>query len=99
MNELLTQFEAFYKLVDITYLLVFVLLSSVIIKAFKVQLKKMNWKPVYVVLIIASALAIPFCIFTSSTWVNILVSYALGTSMYELILDKIYKAIEKKLPQ
>lgn len=70
------------------YLLTFMLLSYLIKRYFTEWLMKitnMKWKTVYTVLILATIIAVPFLVFTKETWVQILFSYALGTSLHELI--------------
>ena len=82
--------------ISIPYLIIFILLSYTIKKYFNELLQKItkfNWKTVYTVLIIATVLAVPFIICTDEGWVNILFSYAVGTSLHELI----FAYFEKKL--
>ena len=76
--------------VSIPYLLIFMFLSYLVKRYFGEWLSlitKTKWKTVYSVLIIATIVAIPFFIFTKETWVNILFSYAIGTSLHELLFN------------
>ena len=76
--------------VDVPYIIIFMLLSYIVKKSFGDILQKItkfNWLPVYTVLIIATIVAIPFLIWSRETWVNIAFSYALGTSLHELIFQ------------
>jgi len=78
------------------YLVIFILLSYLIKKYFEEQLNKITpfkWMSVYTVLILATLVAIPFIIIDPTTWVNILLTYAVGTSFHELILGKIVTKI------
>jgi len=80
------------------YLLIFILLSYLIKKNFSELLQKAtswDWKPVYTVLILATIVGVPYGIFGDVTWIQILVTYTLGTSFYELFLDAIVKAVTK----
>jgi len=81
--------------VSVPYLLMFMLLSYLVKRYFTdwlLRITNLKWKTVYTVLIIATLTAIPFLICTEETWVQILFSYALGTSLHELI----FKWIEDK---
>ena len=90
--------DSFYRLTELIewpYLAIFILLSHMVKKHFKELLDKItgaNWKPVYVVLILATLLGILYGVFVEGvSWVNLLLTYALGTSFYETILDFINK--------
>lgn len=88
LNEICEQIVLY---VNIPYLLTFVLLSYFVKKQFGGLLQKItkfDWKTVYTVLIIATITAIPFLIFEGG-WVKILFSYALGTTLHELIFKHI----------
>jgi hypothetical protein len=81
---------------SIPYLLTFMFLSYLIKKYFSTLLEKITrfeWKTVYTVLVIATLLAIPFLLFTEEGWVKIFITYAIGTSLHELV----FGYIEKKL--
>ena len=98
-NFLIENWTLLKQYIDPIYLSVFILLSFTIKNAFSEALNKATkkkWKAVYTVLIMATVLAVPFVLYTDSTWINILVTYAVGTSMYELILAKIYSFLSKK---
>ena len=79
----------------IPYLLIFMLLSY-FIKTYMgdwlMAITNMKWKTVYTVLILATITGIPFVLFTEYSWAQILFSYALGTSLHELI----FKWLEDK---
>ena len=80
------------------YLLIFILLSYMIKKSFGDLLQKVTrfeWKPVYTVLILATVVGIPYGIWGDVTWDKIIITYALGTSFYELFLEAILKAVTK----
>lgn len=96
-TEVVAQLKELLKLMDWIYFFVFILLSWTIKKTFGTNIKRKvtKWKTQYTVLIIATILAIPFVVYTESTWLNILISYAVGTSFYELILKSIETGIKK----
>lgn len=76
--------------ISIPYLLIFMLLSYFVKKNFEDLLEKItvsNWRTVYTVLVIATLTAIPFILFTDEGWMKILFSYAVGTSLWELIFS------------
>lgn len=78
--------------VDIQYLIVFMLLAYMAKKYFGQALfviTKMQWRTVYTVLVIATLTAIPFLVFGSTRWEQILFSFTLGTSLHELIFKRI----------
>jgi len=80
------------------YLLIFILLSYLIKKNFSEILQKITpweWKPVYTVLVLATVVGIPYGIFGDVNWIQIVITYALGTSFYELILDAVIKGVTK----
>jgi hypothetical protein len=61
------------------------------------KITKFDWKNVYSVLIIATLVAIPFLIWGEEvSWVKITFSYAIGTSLHELIFNYIEKLFIKK---
>lgn len=85
--------------ISVDYLLVFMFLSYTVKKHFEHLLQKItksNWKTVYSVFLIASIIAIPFLIWSDESWVKIGVSYAVGTSMYELLFEFLEPKIKKK---
>ena len=99
MNDLGNQFSELSQLIVWSYLMVFVLLSYMVKKYlgnFLQKITKFDWKPVYTVLIFATILAIPWVIWTSATWVEILVTYTLGTTFHETILSYFEDKIRKK---
>jgi len=78
------------------YLLIFILLSYLVKNAFGdllQQVTRFEWKPVYTVLILATLVGIPYGFFGDVTWIQIVITYALGTSFYELFLEAIVKAV------
>ncbi len=79
------------------YLLIFLMLSYLVKNAFGDLLRKVipAWKTVYTVLILATVIGIVYAIFTEVTWIQIAITYALGTSFHELILGKIVEAVTK----
>ena len=84
--------------VNIPYLVIFMSLSYMIKKHFLQLLNKitgLQWKTVYIVLIIATIVGIPFLIWDDTTWNKLLFSYAIGTSLHELF----FKWIEKKITE
>jgi len=82
--------------VCVPYLLIFMLLSYLIKRNFRDVLDMITgqrWRTVYTVLIIATIMAVPFLLFSEYSWVQILFSYTLGTSLHELIfgwIEKLY---------
>jgi hypothetical protein len=78
--------------VDVEYLVVFMLLAYMAKKYFEQALfllTNMQWKTVYTVLVIATITAIPFLVFGSTRWEQVLFSFTLGTSLHELIFKRI----------
>jgi len=84
--------------ISVPYLLIFIMLSFFIKRyfgAFLQRITKFEWKTVFTVLIIATVVSVPFFIFTDIDWVKIVFSYALGTSLHELIFKYIEKLFKK----
>ena len=82
--------------VSVPYLLTFMFLAYTVKKNFGKLLQKItkfDWKSAYTVLAIATIVAIPFLIWTEETPVKIIVTYAVGTSLHELL----FKFIESKI--
>jgi len=99
MEQILTEFDELMKLVDWRYIIIFVLLASTVKKAFGTLLQnvtKFEWLPVYTVLIIATILAVPWALLTNTSWMEILISYTVGTTFYEIILKRILDKIGVK---
>jgi len=93
VNQALEQITTY---VSWPYLLTFMLLTYFVKVSFETALEaitKLRWKTAYTVLIIGTVLAVPFLFFTAEGWMKILVTYAVGTSLHELL----GKAIEKKI--
>jgi len=83
---------------SIPYLLMFMLLSYLVKKYFGTLLQKITkfqWKTVYTVLIIATLLAVPFLVFSEEGWMKIFITYAVGTSLHELIFGWLEKKFTK----
>ena len=86
---------------SIYYLLSVIFVSYLIKKHFGDFLEvltRTRWKPVYTVLVIATLLAFPFLIATNDSWEQILLSYTVATSLYELIFEWIESRLMKKPP-
>ena len=82
------------------YLLMFILFSSLIKKAFGnflAMISSFEWKPVYTVMSIALVIGIPYAILGDVTWIQILITYALGTSFHELLWKHIEGAVARVL--
>ena len=97
MDWLTTIWSQIATYVSVPYLLTFVLLSYFVKRYFEEFLEKITkskWKTVYTVLILATITAVPFLLWTDISWVKIVFSYALGTSLHELI----FKHVEKLFP-
>jgi len=93
LDKIWMQFDTYLSM---PYLLMFMFLSYLVKKYFGDVLQKITkfeWKTVYIVLAIATLLAIPFLICSDEGWVKIFITYAVGTSLHELV----FKWIEKKL--
>ena len=93
LEEIYTQISVY---VSIPYLLVFMFLSYTVKKYFGDLLQrvtKFEWRTVYTVLIIATLVAIPFLLCSEEGWIKIIVTYAVGTSLHEIL----FKIIENKL--
>lgn len=83
---------------EVTYLVTFVLLSYMVKRNFSTLLSKVtfiNWQTVYTVLVLASLLAVPFIALTEATWQEIALMYAVGTSLHELLIEKLLKVVKK----
>lgn len=97
MEDFTVQLTELVQFIDWIYLVLFLLLSQGIKKAFGNLLQKVTkftWEPVYTVLIVATLLAVPWLIWTEATWVEVLVTYTIGTTFYEVILEKITSKIK-----
>ena len=76
--------------INIAYLFSFMLLGYLVKRYFQAWLNSLfnkEIKTVFVVLILATLLAIPFLFLFKSEWQKILLSYAVGTSLHELIFN------------
>lgn len=75
--------------VSVPYLLTFMLLAYLIKRYFQgliLKTWKQEIKSVFIVLVLATVVAIPFLVLDIE-WQKILFSYALGTSLHELIFN------------
>jgi len=91
INEIWLQVSQY---ISVPYLLTFILLGYLVKRYFGKVLKEitgMMWRTVYTVLIIATVVAVPFILWTEIEWTQIVFSYALGTSLHELIFQWIEK--------
>ena len=100
MEELLNGFKVLSEFIVWPYLAIFVLLSTVVKKAFGdllVKITKFKWKPVFTVLTLATLIGILYLVFVKDTdWEKILVTYAIGTTFYETIFEFIESKLKKK---
>ncbi len=99
MEQILIELDKLLELVDWKYIIIFVLLASTVKKAFGNLLQsitKFEWRPVYTILILATVLAVPWALLTETSWMEILVSYAIGTTFYETILERILNKVNGK---
>ena len=95
MNEIWVHVAEY---INAPYLLSFVLLSYFVKRYFGallLRLTKTKWRTVYTVLFFATLFAVPFLIWTDASWVKILFSYTLGTSLHELIFKYLSKLSNK----
>ena len=85
--------------INVPYLLIFIMLSYMVKRYFGELLQKItkfHWRSVYSVLIIATVTAVPFLLWVEgTTWVKVLFSYALGTSLHELLFRYLEKLWNK----
>jgi hypothetical protein len=85
--------------INVPYLLIFIMLSYLVKRYFGTMLQKItkfHWQTVYTVLIIATLTAAPFLIWVEgTTWVKVLFTYALGTSLHELLFRYLEKLWNK----
>lgn len=96
MEQILIELDEFMELIDWMYIIIFVLLASTVKNAFGTLLQnitRFEWMPVYTVLILATILAVPWAILTHTSWMEMLVSYTIGTTFYETILERILNKI------
>ena len=84
--------------VNVSYLLSFMLLAWLLKRYFQAWLNKVfktEVKSVFVVLILATIVAVPYLIL-GAEWQKVLFSYALGTSLHELVFNWIEDKFTKK---
>ena len=85
--------------ISIPYFFSFILLSYLVkryLEALLEGITRFEWRTVYTVLFLGTILAVPFLIWSKATWVQVLFSYALGTSLHELIFRYIEKLFKRK---
>jgi hypothetical protein len=84
--------------IEPVYLLIIMLLGYLVKQYFNDAMKKVfKWyKMVYAVLAIATVVGVFFVIFTETTWVKILFTYALATSLHELLFRYLERLWQKK---
>lgn len=85
-------FKQLCELIVVPYLLVLLLVASKFKDPVQTLIKRITKKELghtYVVLILATILVTPFIFFADYGWENLLLTYTLGTSFYELFLKKI----------
>ncbi len=85
--------ESINGYINIPYLFTFMLLSYAVKSNFGDWLKANKFKTVYVVLILATVIAVPYALLADVGWSELLFTYTLGTSLHELF----FKVIETKL--
>jgi len=84
--------------ISVPYLLSFMLLAYLVKRYFQgfiLKAWKQEIKSVFIVLIIATVVAIPYLILDTE-WQKILFSYALGTSLHEIILNWVEDLFHRK---
>jgi len=99
MEDFTIQLTELVQFIDWVYLILFILISYGVKQAFGKILQRITkfvWEPVYTVLIVATILAVPWLIWTDATWVEVLVTYTIGTTFYEVILEKLISKIKGK---
>jgi len=99
MENLFEQiWQALIQYISVSYLIIFMMLSYLIKRHFGDFLTRIfgiKFKTVYVVLIIATLVGIPFIIWDDESFIKIMITYTLGTSLHETI----FAFIEKKIRQ
>jgi hypothetical protein len=94
MEDMIIQLKQY---IDLPYLATFMLFAYLVKQYLKVQLTlifKTEVKTVYVVLVLATTVAIPFLLFGSGVK-QILLSYAIGTSLHEVLFSLVEDQIQK----
>jgi|GEM_PF-1854004 len=99
MENLFEQiWQTLIQYISVSYLIIFMMLSYLIKRHFGDFLTRIfgiKFKTVYVVLIIATLVGIPFIIWGDESFIKIMITYTLGTSLHETI----FAFIEKKIRQ
>jgi len=99
MEWLQIVFEKLQAHLSAPYLFTFMLLAYLVRRYFSDLLKritKFEWRGVYTVLILATVVAIPYAIWADISWDKLLLTYAFGTSLHELIFKWIEDKCKKK---
>jgi hypothetical protein len=97
MQNIISIWNQISDYINIAYLCTFMALAYMVKTYFQVILAKVikkNVPFVYVVLILATIVAVPFLL-TGASFVKVLFAYAIGTSLHEVFLTWIEKAIKK----
>jgi len=84
--------------INVPYLLTFMLLAYLVKRYFQgliLNKWKQEIKSVFIVLVIATVVAVPYLVF-GVEWQKVLFSYALGTSLHELILNWFEDLFQRK---
>lgn len=99
MEQILDQlWTGIVNYINLPYLLTFMLFAYLVKRYFKQAIDtifKRDVKLVFIVLIIATLLAIPYYFFVKNDWVRLLFTYTLGTSLHELIFTWIENKFKK----
>jgi hypothetical protein len=77
--------------IEIPYLLIFMFLSY-LTKDLVEKIITWEWRTVYTVLFIATIVAIPYSLLEETTWIRMVITYAVGASLHETM----FRYIEKK---
>lgn len=92
MESILDGLNRISELIIWPYLGIFILFSYLLknlLGNWLNSITRFKWKQVYTVLIIATIIAIPYIILTDVGWERVLLTYAVGTSFYETLLQRI----------
>jgi len=98
--ETTNDLQELLKLIIWSYMAIFILLSSMIKKIFGdwlTKVTKSKWKVGYTVFVIATILGLVHIFILKTSWEKVLLTYSLGTSLYDLLLCHIEDFFTKKL--
>jgi hypothetical protein len=87
--DILNDLNKLMELINLQYLIVFMLLSYGAKNMIAELLPKMN--KTVIVFIIGTVLALPFWVYFKADKMQLLITYAIGTSLHELIIAWIIK--------